>query len=68
MRNPGAPTDFYFPSLTSIDPTFYDHRLQNYPALPNALGDLILSGEWCLMKHGEQFILIDEFCKFLLSL
>jgi hypothetical protein len=68
MRNPGVPTGFYFPSLTSIDSTLYDHRSQNYPALPKSLGDLNLFGEWCLTKHGEQFVLIDESCKFSSSL
>ena len=45
MRNPGVPTGFYFPTLTSIDSTLYDHRSQNYPALPQALDDLTLSAE-----------------------
>ena len=48
MRNPGVPTGFYFPSRTSIDSTLSDHRSQNYPALPKALGDLTLFGKWCL--------------------
>ena len=68
MRNPGVLAGFYFPSLTSIDSTLYDHRSQNYPALPKILGDLTLFDEWCVTKHGEQFVLIDTFCKFLSSL
>ena len=64
MRNPGVPTGFYFPTLTSIDSTLYDHRSQNYPALPKSLDDLALTGDWSLTKHGEKFLLIDEFCKF----
>ncbi len=68
MRNPGVPSGYYFPPLTSIDSTLYDHRSQNYPALLKCLRDLTLPGEWSLTKHGEQFVLIDESCTFLSSL
>ena len=68
MRNQDVSTGFYFPSLASIDSTLYDHRSQNYPVLPKTFGELTLFGEWCLTKHCEQFVLIDEFCKFLSSL
>jgi len=64
MRNPGVPTGFYFPTLTSVDATLYKHRSQNYPALPKCLNDLVLPGEWSLTKHGEPFVLVDESCKF----
>jgi len=67
MRHPGVPTGYYFPCLASIDGTLYNHRLQNYPTLPKSLKDLALTGEWCLTKHGEKFLLVDESCKFFYS-
>ena len=29
---------------------------------------MILSGEWCLTRSGERFLLADESCKILFSL
>ncbi|CAF3303956.1 unnamed protein product [Rotaria socialis] len=59
-RHPGVPTGYYFPTLSSIDSSLYYHRSLNYPTLPKCLNDMVLSGEWCLTRSGERFLLVDE--------
>jgi hypothetical protein len=38
MRNPGIPTEFYFPSLASIDSTLYYHRFTKLSCLTKTFG------------------------------